>query len=146
MCYYQMIPPLFVVHLLGIKVASIMNHQLRMIGQWTEVNKMSEEWKITLSQVHVVIRDNGANLVKAMTEVNLPSFVCFVHCLQLVVNDGLLPQRVVRDLLAVYRSIVGHFKHSSVAYDKLARSSKAQIDTGCVHQMEFSVVHGGVDP
>ena len=35
--------------------------------------------------------------------------------------DGVLSQHVVIDLLAVCRSIVGHFKHSSVASHKLAR-------------------------
>ena len=86
-----------------------------------KITKMLEEWKITLSQVYVVIRDNGANIVKAMTEANLPNFGCFAQSLQLVVNDGLLSQRVMKDLLAVCRSIVGNFKHSSVAYHKLVQ-------------------------
>ena len=95
----------------------------RHTGEYIAVKiiKMLEEWKIALSQVHVVIRDNGTNIVKAMTEANLPSLGCFAHTLQLVVNDGLLSQRVVKDLLAICRSIVGHFKHSSVAYHKLAQ-------------------------
>ena len=86
-----------------------------------KITKMLEDWMITLSQVHIVIRDNGSNMVKAMTEANLPSFGCFAHSLQLVINDGLLSQHVVKDLLAVCRSIVGHFKHLSVAYHKLAQ-------------------------
>ena len=85
-----------------------------------KITKMLEDWKVALSQVHVVIRDNGSNMVKAMTEANLPSFGCFAHSLQLVVNDGVLSQRSVKDFLAIVRSIVGHFKHSSVAYHKLA--------------------------
>ena len=56
-----------------------------------------------------------------MSEANLPSFGCFAYSLQLVINDGLLSQCVVKDLLAVCRSIVGHFKHSSVAYHKLVQ-------------------------
>ena len=83
-----------------------------------KINKMLEEWK---SLVHIVIRDNGSNMVKAMTEANLPSFGCFAHSLQLVVTDGILCQRGVRDLLAICRSIVGHFRHSSVACHKLAQ-------------------------
>ena len=90
-----------------------------------------------------------------MTKANLPSFGCFAHSLQLVVNDGLLFQRVVKDLLAVCRSIVGHFKHSSVCISQTGtnsgkpRSSNTQNETGCVHQMEFStelLVHGEVNP
>jgi len=92
----------------------------RHFGEYITV-KMLDDWKINLSQVHNVIRDNGSNMIKAMTEANLPSFGCFAHTLQLVVNDGILTQRGVKDLLAVCRSIVGHFKHSSVAYHKLAQ-------------------------
>ena len=53
-------------------------------------------------------------MVKVMEEASLPSFGCFVQSLQLVVHDGLLSQRAVKDLLAMCRSKVGHFKHSSV--------------------------------
>ena len=60
-------------------------------------------------------------MVNDMTEANLPSFGCLAHLLQLVVNDGLHSQPVVRDLLAVCRSIVGHFKDSSTACHKLAQ-------------------------
>ena len=83
--------------------------------------KMLDDWKISLLQVHIVIKDNGSNMIKAIAEANLPSFGCFAHSLQLVVNDGILTQRGVRDLLAVCRSIVGHFKYSSVACHKVAQ-------------------------
>ena len=62
-----------------------------------KITKMLEDWKIALSQVHVVIRDNGSNTVKAMTEANLPSFGCFAYSLQLVVNDGVLSQQDMKD-------------------------------------------------
>ena len=42
-------------------------------------------------------------------------------CTLTLLIDGLLSQRVVIDLLAVCRSTVGHFKHSSVVSHKLAR-------------------------
>ena len=87
-----------------------------------KITKMLQDWTIDLSQVHVVIRDNGSNMVKAITEACLPSFGCFAHSLQLVVNDGVLSQHGVRDFLAICRSIVGHFKHSSMACHKLAQT------------------------
>ena len=34
-----------------------------------------------------------------MVEVNLPNFEYFAHALQLVMNDSLLSQHVVKDLL-----------------------------------------------
>ena len=58
-------------------------------------------------------------MVKAIRDADLCSYGCFAHGLQLVVNDGVLSQRVVVNLPAVCRSIVGHFRRSTVAYDKL---------------------------
>ena len=59
-------------------------------------------------------------MVKAMKDASRPSYGRFAHSLQLVVHDGLLSQRAVKYLLATCRSIVEHFKHSSVACHKLA--------------------------
>ena len=81
--------------------------------------KMFDNWKVRANQIHLVLRDNAANMVKAMREASLPSFGCFAHSLQLVVEDGVLSQRAVIDVLATCRKIVGHFKHSTVAYSRL---------------------------
>ena len=71
--------------------------------------EMLASWKIPLNEVHLVLRDNAANMVKAMRDSALPSFGCFAHSLQLVVNDEVLAQQAVLDLLATCRKIVGHF-------------------------------------
>ena len=54
-----------------------------------KIVKIMEDWGIDKNQVHCVVRDNGSNIVKAMSEAALPSFGCFAHSLQLVVHDGL---------------------------------------------------------
>ena len=41
---------------------------------------------------HIVIRDNGINIVKALNDAH---YGCFAHSLQLVVHDGVLSQRAV---------------------------------------------------
>ena len=84
-------------------------------------------WGINKENVHIVLRNNASNMGRAMTDANLCSYGCFAHSLQLVVNDGVLSQRVVSDLLAVCRSIVGHFRRSAVAYDKLKKIQQ-QLD------------------
>ena len=67
-----------------------------------------------------MLTDNASNMKKALRDANLSGFGCFVHSLQLVVNDGVMSQWVVIDVLAVERSsIVGHFKHSTLAYHLL---------------------------
>lgn len=58
-------------------------------------------------------------MVKALTDASLPHYGCFAHTLQLVVNDGVLSQRAVIDILSSCRKIVGHFRHSCLAYSRL---------------------------
>ena len=57
--------------------------------------------------------------MKASPEAKLPSMGCFSHTLQFVVNEGVLSQHAVVDILAISRKIVGHFKHSTLAYHRL---------------------------
>ena len=83
------------------------------------LESMLENWKISKSRIHMVVADNASNMKKALREGNFEAQGCFAHTLQLVVSDGVLSQRAVIDTLAVCRSIVGHFKHSTIAYYKL---------------------------
>ena len=80
--------------------------------------RMLDHWEISTDKVHLVLRDNAANMAKAMQEASLPSLGCFAHSLQLV-EDGVLSQHAVMDVLATCRTVVGHFKHLSVAYGRL---------------------------
>ena len=80
---------------------------------------MNEYWKISKERIHLVLTDNASNMKKALRDANLSGFGCFTHSLQLVVNDGVISQQVVIDVLAVARSIVGHFKCSTLAYHLL---------------------------
>ena len=54
-----------------------------------------------------------------MNDFKLNSFESFAHSLQLVVHNGVLSQCAVSDLLANCQCIVGHFKQSIKASDKL---------------------------
>ena len=82
-----------------------------MPGKYLE---MLAEWEIKHDRVHLVLRDNAANMAKAMRDASLPSIGCFARTLQLV---GVLSQQMVMD--TVCQKIVGHFKHSSTAYSRL---------------------------
>ena len=59
-----------------------------------------------------MITDNASNMAKAMRDASLPHFGCFAHSLQLAINDGLLSQKIVKDI-AICKSIVGHFHRFS---------------------------------
>ncbi|KAI2648014.1 Zinc finger BED domain-containing protein 4 [Labeo rohita] len=83
------------------------------------MEEMLRDWKVDKKKVHVVQRDNAANMRKGLDQLGVPSLGCFAHGLQLVVREGLLSQRAVSDALANGRKIVGHFKHSPKAYSSL---------------------------
>ena len=57
----------------------------------------------------------------------VPSITCLAHSLQRVIHDGVLAQKDVQDLLASGRRIVGHYKHSNVAFHSLQRK-QAQLE------------------
>ena len=100
-------------------------HVQKMEGSHTGVSichtleSMLEDWKISKSRIHMVVADNASNMKKALREGRFKAQGCFAHTLQLIVNDGVLSQRAFIDTLSVCRSIVGHFKHSTIAYHKL---------------------------
>ncbi|KAM6995349.1 zinc finger BED domain-containing protein 4 [Tautogolabrus adspersus] len=82
----------------------------------TKYDNMLQMWQIPRERVHVVLRDNAANMTKAMREARLPTLPCMAHTLQLAIHDGLLAQRMITDILATGRRIIGHFKRSPQAY------------------------------
>ena len=85
---------------------------------------MMQKGHIDRESVHLVVRDNASNMVKAMEDVGFHHLGCFAHTLQLIVHDAVFTQRSVIDTLAVCRRIVGHFKDSPLAYSKIKRIQK----------------------
>ncbi|XP_055063027.2 zinc finger BED domain-containing protein 4-like [Misgurnus anguillicaudatus] len=88
--------------------------------------EMLKTWNISKSKVHVIVRDNAANMCKAMKDADLPNLPCMAHTLQLAVHEWLLSQHSVTDIVATGRKIVGHFKHSPLAYSRL-QNAQAQL-------------------
>ncbi|KAK7888714.1 hypothetical protein WMY93_024274 [Mugilogobius chulae] len=83
------------------------------------IENMLNNWGIDKERVHVILRDNAANMKKAMRDMGVRSLGCVAHSCQLCVQEGLLSQRSVTEILANARKIVGHFKHSPLAYSRL---------------------------
>ena len=90
-------------------------------GSHTAINisemviKLLDAWSIEKSRVHIVIHDNVANIVAGIRDCELPAIGCAIHTLQLVARDSIMVQRSYRYV----RKIIGHFKHSSLAYECL---------------------------
>ena len=53
---------------------------------------------------------------RALKDCDLHGYVCFVHSIKIVVNDGVLSQWMVIDNQAVSRKISEHFNHSTLTY------------------------------
>jgi hypothetical protein len=78
-----------------------------------------KEWKVEADTCHILIRDNAANIAKGSSLAGIPSRGCFLHSLQLALNDGLMSQPALSNALKAARGVVGHFKHSSTATARL---------------------------
>lgn len=48
--------------------------------------KIFERWNISSTRIHLILRDNAANIIKALRDGKLPNVGCFAHTLQLCIN------------------------------------------------------------
>lgn len=88
------------------------------------VGRMLNEWNVR-EKTHVVIRDNAANISKAMNVADVASIGCFAHTIQLCVNKPLDSKdrnlQFLSNLLAQCRAVVGHFSHSVLVKERLVK-------------------------
>lgn len=84
------------------------------------IRETLEEYKIPTNLVSGIVHDNASSMATAVAELEIGHVPCFAHTLQLAVNEGLTVDRISR-LTAVGRKVVGHFKHSALAYSELKK-------------------------
>ena len=90
-------------------------------------HKMLKRWSIPLKEVHVVLRDAGANVKKAMKMGCISSFDYANHQLHLVVTEVVKSQRTIIDCIASVRKIYSHFNHSPTAQAELKMIQTVQL-------------------
>jgi len=100
-------------------------HNVEVIS--TSLKSLMKKWKISIARRGVMLRDNAADMAKATNLMRIKARPCFIHTIQLTVNNGLKQQRIVIDCLAVGRGMVSHFRHSTSATASL---DKYQRDCG----------------
>jgi len=77
------------------------------------------EWKIA-NKIITVVSDNGSNIKNAINEhLKKHHHPCIVYTLNLSFNEAIKKNSDVNQTLKKCRTIVGHFKHSSNATEKL---------------------------
>lgn len=86
------------------------------------LSDLSVNWDID-TRIHLVLRDNGPNVVKAINDSQYVGKGCYIHTMQLAVKASLKEQNVI-DVIASVRKIVGHFNHSAAAQEKLTQIQK----------------------
>uniref|UniRef100_A0A915EBE1 Transposase n=1 Tax=Ditylenchus dipsaci TaxID=166011 RepID=A0A915EBE1_9BILA len=95
---------------------------------------MMEEWDVLREQVHVVVRDEGANIKKAMENTGYDHLNCAAHMLNLVVKNSITEDTELMELLQKCRSLVAHFRHSNLACERL-REEQEREETP-LHQLK----------
>ena len=83
-----------------------------------KLHNILDEYKIS-NTVFLVLCDSGANMVAGVRECGLESLSCFIHTLQLSINDSLFSQQAVKTIVTTHRNIVSHFNRSPLAISKL---------------------------
>ena len=61
---------------------------------------MKDDWYIPETNCHLLIRDNAANIRLGAELSNFNSESCFIHTLQLTLNDGIFHKEWLETLLA----------------------------------------------
>ncbi|CAK1584794.1 unnamed protein product [Parnassius mnemosyne] len=84
-----------------------------------ELKKITESWDIK-EKVNFFVTDNASNMVNAANELQWDHFGCYVHKLNLIVQEGLnLPE--IASTITKVQKVVAHFKRSSQAKEKLLK-------------------------
>ncbi|XP_016103368.1 zinc finger BED domain-containing protein 4-like isoform X2 [Sinocyclocheilus grahami] len=81
---------------------------------------LMEEWGIT-NHVTCLVTDGAANMIACGRELRLRHTVCIAHTLNLIVKKALDQTPVLADIRAKARKLVGYFRSSVTAKEKLAQ-------------------------
>ncbi|XP_037637100.1 zinc finger BED domain-containing protein 4-like [Sebastes umbrosus] len=81
---------------------------------------LMEEWGIT-NKVTCLVTDGAANMIACGRELRLRHTICIAHTLNLIVKKALELTPVLSDIRAKARKLVGYFRSSTTAKEKLAQ-------------------------
>ncbi|KAE9542433.1 hypothetical protein AGLY_003294 [Aphis glycines] len=88
------------------------------------LSNIFNEWNIS-NKIVTIVSDNGANIKHAINDHLLKyHHPCVAHTLNLSVNESINQNTEFLRVLKICRAIVGHFKHSNLATEKLKEFQK----------------------
>lgn len=85
----------------------------------TMLNRAIDEFQIPEHKIHLLIKDNAANIVSGVNGTNYTHLSCFLHTLQLIIKHSIFEQDSVRNLISVCKSIVTHIIKSPAANSQM---------------------------
>ncbi|KAG8180543.1 hypothetical protein JTE90_018163 [Oedothorax gibbosus] len=86
------------------------------------IAEVLENYSIS-SKVVTVVADNAANMKNAIEEhLKLPYQPCVAHTLNMVSEDAVSVSETLKDIVKKCRSLVGHFKSSTISTAKLQQA------------------------
>ena len=88
------------------------------------VSETVQQFNISHIKIYLLVRDNAANMAAAAVKADYESLPCFLHTLQLSINDAIVTQKYLKDILSICKQIVGHFNHSPAAFAKYQEYQK----------------------
>ncbi|XP_011880756.1 PREDICTED: zinc finger BED domain-containing protein 4-like [Vollenhovia emeryi] len=102
-------------------------HTAEYLGEW--LLQICTEWRITKEQVVAVVTDNGANILKAITDSfgKHKHLSCFAHTLNLVASKLIDEESTVRVTCDKVKALVTFFKQSVVAADELRKYTEKRL-------------------
>lgn len=88
---------------------------------------MLSSWDVPPEKVHAFVHDGGSNYQAAFRD-HLPysDSNCSAHKINLVVRNSPFNDSEAKAILDRTRKVVGHFKHSTLACDKLKKAQEEE--------------------
>ena len=73
------------------------------------------EYGIPKSKIHYIVSDNASAMVKGVTDVDVPHLSCFLHTLNLIINNSIFVQESNKKLIDKCKQLVSLYKKSPIA-------------------------------
>ena len=89
------------------------------------IGNMINQYNIPFHKIHSIVHDNASNMVKGIEDSIYDSLPCFIHTLQLALQECIFKQRGVRDVVAKSKNLHTHFSKSHLACNRLHEIQKS---------------------
>ena len=83
------------------------------------IRNMINNYDIPKNKIHEIVHDNASNMICGIGSSGFDSLTCFIHTVQLAINECILTQGYVADTITKCKKLAAHFSRSNLACMKL---------------------------